>query len=275
MVVILKAFEIVLAALYLCSAVVYVRDFIRPTQSSATLCRIFVWLTPGWHIVYFILLSATLHRSPVASFSEFFSILALGLVIIYIYLEKRFESRSLGPWVLGLAAISQIVSTLIARHPAADEVSEIFSSVWFYIHMVLVPLAIASLLISAVFSVMYLVLYRSLKRKMFDFFFERFLPLATLGEMNYQSLITGVVFLAINIPFSFALVYTLNNGKLVWDFHYCMYFTYLFVYLVGVLLGKFAGWRGNRLAIYSLASLVVLIITTGAGKILSERHAWF
>jgi ABC-type uncharacterized transport system permease subunit len=135
-------------------------------------------------------------------------------------------------------------------------------------------LAFASLLISAVFSLMYLVLYRSLKRKMFGTFFERFLPLATLGEMNYQALLTGVIFLGLNIPFSFAMVYALN-GKIVWDFHYCMFFTYFIVYIFGVLLGKFAGWRGNRLAIYSIASVCVLIIATGAAKFLSERHSWF
>jgi ABC-type uncharacterized transport system permease subunit len=134
------------------------------------------------------------------------------------------------------------------------------------------PLAMASLLISAVFSIMYLVLYRSLKNKMFGLFFERFLPLAVLGEMNFQALVTGVIFFALNLPISFAMVYIFNNGE--WDFAYCMFFTYFFVYAGGVLLGKFAGWRGNRLAIYSLVSLVVLVIATGAGKILSESHSW-
>ncbi len=268
----LKVLEIILAALYLGSAVVYVWDFVRSTEFSAKLCGILIRLGVACHIIYFILLGIAFGRNPISNFNEFFSALALGLAVIYLYLEMRFKSRSLGPWIIAITAAAQVVSTVLAKHSVVEEGSPILS-IWYTFHQVFMPLAFASLLISAVFSLMYLVLYRSLKRKMFGFFFDRFLPLATLGEMNYQALLTGVIFCLLNLPFAFVMVYLFNDGK--WDLHYCMFFTYLVVYTIGVLLGKFAGWRGNRLAIYSLAALLVLIIATGVGKLLSETHAWF
>jgi len=269
----LKIIEIILAVLYWCSAGVYTGHFIRSTRLSSGLCSIFIRLTLIWHLVFFALISWNFGRNPVASFYEFLSALALGLLLIYLYLEVRFHNRSLGPWVLTLAAAAQTVSTILAKHPYAEDVSPAILTSWFTFHQIFITLAFSSLLISAIFSLMYLVLYRSLKRKLFDVFFERFLPLATLGEMNYQALLTGVIFLAINIPVAFAMVYAFNNGE--WDFQYCMFFTYFIVYALGALLGKFAGWRGNRLAIYSLVSLCILVVATGAAKFFTERHAWF
>lgn len=270
---ILRIIEIVLPVFYIGTTISYIYDFVRSRRSSITICHILLYITVGLHIVFIALIGIVNERNPVASFSEFLSILSLGLLIIYLYLETRFRNRSLGPWVLGFASITQALSSIFPSHPPGGEVDPAILSAWYSFHMVMISLAFASLLISALFSIMYLVLHRSLKRKSFDIFFNRFLPLATLGEMNYQALVTGLVFLILNIPVAFVMVYTFNNGQ--WDFQYCMYFTYFIIYTFGVILGKFAGWRGNRLAFFSLAALSVLVIATIAAKEYTELHAWF
>jgi ABC-type uncharacterized transport system permease subunit len=270
----MRFLEIILAALYLSSAVVYTMDFVRSNRRLESACSILIRITLGWHILYMIILSAAFKRIPVANFQEFLSALALGLVIIYLYLELRFRTRSLGPWILGLAAIIQVALAILVEHPAAGDIHRIFTSVWFPFHILFGILANASILITAVFSLMYLILYRSLKRKMFDHFFERFLPLATLGEMNYQALLTGVISFTLMIPFGFAMVFSLH-GEIVWDFKYCMFFTSYLVYLAGALLGMFARWRGNRLAIFSLFGICVLVVTISAAMLYSERHLWY
>ncbi len=271
--ILIRVLEIVIAALYITSAVVYTLYFARGGNRLERICAVLIRVSPILHIIYMIILGVSLKRMPVANLQEFLSALALGFVLIYFFLEQRFKTRSLGPWILGLAAIAQTVSAITVKHPGINEVPSVLASNWFPFHIVFGILANASIFISAVFSLMYLVLYRSLKRKMFTKFFDNFPPLATLGEMNFQALVTGVAAFTLMIPFGFAMVLSLY-GKLVWDFKYCMFFTSYLVYLTGALLGWIAGWRGNRLAIYSLASLVILIVTIFAAMFRSVGHAW-
>jgi ABC-type uncharacterized transport system permease subunit len=270
----IKVLEILLALLYIGAAFHYIRDFIRPSSKTGLSCRVHICGLPVLHIVYLVIIAVTFRRYPVANFFEFLSGLALGLLIIYFYLEARFKTRTLGPWIVGLAAFLQVMVTIFVRHTSpAPENLALFRSAWFTFHMIFGSLAYASLLISAVFSVMYLVLYRSLKQKKFGLFFERFLPLSVLGNMNYEAMITGVVFLGLMIPFGVAMVFQ-HFGGWIWDFKYLSVFISFLVYLVGVLIGGYAGWRGNRLAIYSLCGIIILILTAGVSMLVSSSHRW-
>lgn len=269
----IKTCEIILVVLYITSTIVYVRDFLKSTDRTELACSLLIRATLVCHIAYLVLLAVTTSRNPVVNFYEFLSTLALGLLAVYLYLEIRFKNRSLGPLVLGFATVAKVVSVIFSTHPMGTEIEPVLKSGWFLLHQVILPLGFASLLISAIFSTMYLVLQRSLKRKQFDIFFKRFLPLATLGEMNYQALLTGVILLFLNIPVAFIMVYRFNNGA--WDFQYCMFFTYFVVYFAGVLLGKYAGWQGQRLAYYSLFSLLLMVLATFAAKVYTIRHDWF
>ena len=124
-----------------------------------------------------------------------------------------------------------------------------------------------------IFSIMYLVLYRSLKLKKFDLFFERFLPLSVLGNMNYEAIVAGVVCLALMIPLGVGMVYQ-HFGEWIWDIKYLSVFFIFIVYLTGALIGRFAGWRGNRLALYSIFSMAVLIMTLAVSMMVSSSHKW-
>ena len=201
------------------------------------------------------------------------SALAFGLLLISLYLEYKFQTRAAGPWILAMASIVQLVSVILASHPTTDEILPIFSSTWFPFHILFGVLAYAAILVSAVFSIMYLLLYRSLKQKKFDQFFQRFPPLATMGEMNFQAMLIGVICFSILFLFGFLMMFEMS-GKMVWDFKFCMFFTSYIIYISAVLAGLFARWRGNRLAIFSLLALCAMIISIAGAMRFAAWHLW-
>jgi ABC-type uncharacterized transport system permease subunit len=270
----IKLFEIALASLYIGATYHYIRDFIKPTPQTAYSCRVHISGLPILHLIYLIVIALVYKRNPAINFVEFLSVLALGLLIIYFYLERRFKTRTLGPWIVGLAAFLQVIVAIFVHHTTpSPENLQLFRSFWFALHMVFGALAYASLLISAVFSIMHLVLYRSLKKKKFGLFFERFLPLSVLGEMNYEAMVAGVILLALMIPVGVILVFD-HFGKWIWDFKYLTVFISFLLYLTVIIIGRVKRLRGNRLAMYSLASAIILIATALISMLVSTNHRW-
>lgn len=261
MLTVVKIFEIFLPLVFIGTTVIYIYDFIKSTHILRVMTRIALMLCGVLQLSYLMILGMVYHRHPVMNEIEFLSMTVLGVALIYGYLEYRFQSRSMGPWILGFATILQTVASVIASH-SVNSIPENVSGFAPAIHTMVAMMAYSSLLISAVFSIMYLILYRSLRKKKFGFFFERFLPLRTMGEMNFQSLIIGFSFFTLVIPMGFYMVGQAFS-ELVWDFKYCMVLFSWLVYFVCVLTGWLAGWRGNRLAIFSIFALVILIIGAG------------
>lgn len=273
MITVMIVFEIILLILYIASTAVYIRDFIKPDISMKVAPRHLAWMTFILHFIYLLVLTLLYQRVPVANFTEFLSALAFGLIAIYIYLEFRFRTTAMGAWVIGLAAVIKAVSVFMSSHPIAEELHSILSTVWFPFHLLFGVIANASILMSAIFSLMYILMYRSLKRKSHDKYVQRFLPLATLCEMNFQTLVLGVIAFTLLMPFGFIMVLEFY-GEFQWDFKYCMFFTSYLLYVAVVMFGLIAKWRGNRLAIFSLVALFVLILTISGALTRSAWHSW-
>jgi len=252
-----------LPILYGLVSVVYAHVFFRNEPWARKLAPRALLATLAVHVFYMALLALHLHRVPIATTFESLSALALALGIAYLVQERRSGSPHSGLIFVTLVFVCQIVASAFMN--PNTEVKPILRNPLFGLHIAAALLGYAAFAVSAIFGVLYVLLYHNLKAHRFGIVYERLPSLEVLSGMNLRAAAFGLgcLTLAIGVGALWALQAYPNFWRdpkvwlslLAWG----IYATCLLVRYAG-------GWRGPRIAYFTIAGFLLVVFSMMAAN---------
>src|SRR6476620_6858932 len=202
------------------------------------------------------------NRCPIANFYETLSMCAFLVVVVYLGVHLRYKLESLSVFIFPLVFVMSLVATV--GNPVAAFSSPIIRSAWLTVHIVLVLLAYATILFTAVASVLYLFQERELKSKKPSKFYYRLPPLGTLDELVSKFMAIGFVLITLAVVAGATWAFIELKADWIRQPKIAISFFTWGTYLAMVCLRVTVGWRGRKAAIMTLTVVGFSLVTWAA-----------
>jgi len=197
-----KILEFLLPLFYCVTVAAYAIAFFEQNQLAKKSKTKLLLITICVHLFYLVLRTINLQHPPIISVFEIMSLLAFSIAASYRLIEMRTQIKNTGLFVLSLALIFQILSSLFIED--LYEVDKVLRNNLLGIHVLSALLGYSAFTISAVYGLMYLLQYRSIKSNSFGIIFENLPSLERLEHLTKNGIIIGFVLLSIAIVIGFA-----------------------------------------------------------------------
>lgn len=226
------------------------------------------------HLLYIGLRTVAFDHPPITTVFEIMTMLAACISIGYAYIELRTNTSNTGFFILLLALIFQVVSSLFIKD--LTEIAPILRSRLLGFHVSAALLGYAAISLSAVYALLFLLLYHEIKTTRFGVIYKRLPNLETLEKMSHKSEVFGFLMLTVAIVVG-----------LVWLPRAFEDFSYLdpkligtlfiwFMYAVGIAAKRRLGWQGRRMMIVSIVGFgFVFLSMTVINVYLSGFHGFY
>lgn len=189
--------NLALPVLYVVCLALYAGHFFDESDTDAFRGSTLLYATLGFHATY--LLGLGLHGAhfPLATASEFFSLLSLSVGVTYALAERRHREANTGMFFLAIVFLFQLASTWLTADPGT--VPDRLQNPVYGIHVVLTVFGFAGLTVSSLYALMYILLNRQLKSRNLGVIFRQLPPLNTLENMSKVATTSGVVLLGLGL----------------------------------------------------------------------------
>lgn len=267
---ILSVLNIALPLLYGGVLALYVRHFINDEAGEWFWGSGILFGGLGLHAVYLLVLGLETGHFPIASKSEFFSLLALSVGTTYAYAERRHREANTGLFFVALVFAFQLASSWMTG--AAGDVPARSENALYGTHVILTVFGFAGLTVSALYALMYVMLNRQLKKRQLGLIFRQLPPLNTIEKMSKLATTTGVVLLGLGLLLGHYLAFTAYGGFAMFTQPIIVVADIFWLgYLVGLIAARLRALSGVRAGYLSLggyllflSSMVVVLTQFGA-----------
>ena len=258
---------------YIIAAVVYLRYFLTRGTALRWLCRPVLLGATALHASQLVLISTQQGGLPLVGPGQAMSVMVLTTVLIYLAIEWRLDRRILGMFVLVLAAVFQLLATVLA--PEIAPLPESLRTGRLPMHALPAVIGYAGLSLGAVFALLLLFLRSRIKRRQLGLLYRRLPSLRTLDKMSYHAnamgfglltlgVVTGCLWAAHEWGSLFPRDPKLYGMTAVWSLY--------ILYVVSPLIRR---WTGSVRAWWSLICFAALTFTfTVLGLLVESRHDW-
>ncbi|WP_313801038.1 cytochrome c biogenesis protein [Cytobacillus sp.] len=268
----LHEFTVVLYAL---CVLLYFVDFLtsnRKANRIAFWLLAFVW---GLQTIFLILYMLKTGRFPVLTIFEGLYFYAWVLITLSLVINRllRVDFIVFFTNVLGfmIMAIHTFAPIQYESHVMAQQmISELL-----LIHITVAILSYGAFSLSFVFSVLYLIQYDLLKRKKWGTRLKRLADLSKLDKMSFVLNLIGVPMLIISLILGTTWAYIKVPDMIWYDSKVIGSFIVLAIYSIYLYLKVGKGLTGNKLALWNLASFLVVLINFFLFGKLSSFHFWY
>jgi ABC-type transport system involved in cytochrome c biogenesis permease subunit len=199
-VLIINILNYLLALSFIAGIAAYGKVFFSPEQSTEKMRKtasLFLKLIIFVHIVYFAVRSITYHHAPITNPFELMTLLAFGLTVTYFYIEYKTGVYQTGFFILLIAGIFQIVSTILIRELA--EINPVLKSWLLGVHVSTALVGYSAIILSGIYGYLYLNMYRSIKQNKPSNFYKKLPSLHLLEKLAASSIQFGFFFLTFTI----------------------------------------------------------------------------
>ncbi|MBN6887890.1 HemX protein [Cytobacillus horneckiae] len=261
--------------LYALSVLLYFIDFLtsnRKANRVAFWLLAFVW---GLQTVFLVLYMMKTGRFPVLTIFEGLYFYAWVLITFSLVINRLmkvdfivFFANVLGFFIMALHTFApmQIESEVLA--------SRLMSELLFF-HITVAILSYGAFSLSFVFSLLYLIQYDLLKRKKWGSRLLRIADLSKLEHMSYVLNIIGVPMLVISLILGIQWAY-IKLPAMIWlDSKVLGSILVLTLYSIYLYLKVGRGMSGKSLALWNVASFLVVMINFFLFGKLSSFHFWY
>lgn len=265
--------QVAIPLLYAVLVGLYALAFFRETPSTEGYRMPLLATTVLLHAIYLAVRTAAFDHPPITSVFEIMTMLAFCIAVAYVYLEARTGAGSTGFFILLLALVFQVVSSIFVRD--LRTLPEYLHSLVLGFHVSAALLGYTGISLSAAYGFLYLMLYRDVKEARFGLMYRRLPNLETLESMSHRAEILGFVMLSIAIVIG-----------LVWLPRVFEDFSYLdpklvgsiliwVLYAVGLAAKRRFGWQGRRMMIITLVAFCFVFLSmTVINLYLSGFHSF-
>ncbi len=261
--------RILLPLLYLSTLGFYLWLFFTDHPTARVRCTQMAVVTVIIHALALVAQTAYLERLPLESPLEFFSSLALALVVTYLLIEQRIKAKNTGFIVVGTAFLLQFLASSFCHTKVSN--NPILQEPGFAAHAGLAILAYTALSLSFLYAVLYLILARQLEHRSFGLLFRRLPSLEVLERMSIGAIKLAVPLLFVALALGHLWMYHLEdlNPQLAamlspYDPKILMTWVIFLGYTVGLAGYKFLGWRGRPMNVLTVVAFLVVMGATGA-----------
>jgi cytochrome c-type biogenesis protein CcsB len=216
-------------------------------------------------------------HAPLANFYESLSFFAWAVLLLFLIIEWRTRSRSLGAFVipvpvllLAFASISPDVSDRIQPLIPA------LQSNWLAVHVLTCFLGYASFAVAFAVGIMYLLKGGARDGGTEEGTFLRLIPASdALEELLYQGVVLGFVLLSLGIMTGSVWAHYAWGSYWSWDPKETWSLITWIVYAVMLHARSVRGWRGRRMAWMALVGFASVLFTYLGVNYLDSLHSYF
>lgn len=260
---------------YLFSQVEFVGRVASSMTWGATMMG-FVGLMVRWYESY--LIGADVGHIPVSNLYEVFILFSIITALIYLHYEKRYETRSLGGFVLLIisAAVGFILWYAFDRN--ADGIQPLvpaLQSYWMKIHVPANFVGYGAFALAAMVGTVYLIKNRAAARNPDGLMAKRLPELNMLDDVMYKSIALGFAFFTLATILGALWAAEAWGGYWSWDPKETWALIVWLNYAAWLHMRLTKGWRGTPMAWWSVIGLfVTLFAFLGVNMFLSGLHSY-
>ncbi|RMF61208.1 MAG: cytochrome C biogenesis protein [Calditrichaeota bacterium] len=256
---IIHLLNVLLPLLYLTSIFFYSQSFFRSDRFAQKYKSSILSVTCVLHLSFVVLKGLFFRRFPIGNVFEFASVLALSLVLIYLFIEFKLKLKTTGLFILSIVFPLQLISSLFFN--PEYQLPTVLHSPMLIFHTSTVILGYSAFFLSALYALMYLLLFHELKKAQFGVIYQKMPSLEALIDLSYRTAVIGFFFLTITI--FLGIMWRKNAFPDTAHMDPKVIATYSVWVLYGILIigKKFARWTNKWLAYLSIVGLVVIILS--------------
>jgi len=214
------------------------------------------------------MLNAAHHRLPVDT-HETQSLLGLLLALAFLVVYRRYQTVSLGIFVLPIC----FLLVLVPAFHSGEETSPFqqLHSGWVFLHIALLLAAYAALLLSLLASVLYLIQERNLKSKYSTLRAAWLPPLETTDQIALRSLLFGLPCMTAGLLIGSLIAQQTIGPSYFLDPKVLLSFAMWIAYVAMIFIRRHSGLRGRR-AIYLSAFVLLVVLDVWSANQFSAVH---
>lgn len=215
-----------------------------------------------------------LGHAPLTNMYESVTFFAWTISAIYLVVERRYKNKVVGGFVMPLACLALAYASLPSVEKAILPLIPALKSNWLIAHVFTCFIGYAAFAIAFGVSVMYLI--RSLRGEKNETGLLARLPeQPLLDELTHQLIMFGFLFLTVGIITGAVWANSAWGRYWGWDPKETWSLITWFIYAAMLHLRMMAGWRGNRIAMFSIVGFVAVLFTYfGVNLLLSGLHSY-
>ncbi|RKG76015.1 cytochrome C biogenesis protein [Corallococcus exercitus] len=240
------------------AALVYLAFLVRQSQVLAVTGRVLVGTGLLMHCVALIqMLGAQGGRlvGPAQGMSTF----AFLLLALFLALDVRYRKPVIGAFLTPLAVAVLLIGMLL--HGGSTPLPDAVRQPLLPVHVTIALLGMTAFGVAAGVGVMYLLMEREVKTKHFGLLFSRLPSLEFLDTLNRRLVLWG--FIALSLTLATGALFTTTLRGLSWALeakHVATFVAWgVFAALVNARI--FAGWRGRRVALLTMAGFCLVLVS--------------
>lgn len=212
------------------------------------------------------MLNAAHHRLPVDP-HELQVLLALVLAAAFLIVNWRYRTVSLGVFILPVVFLLGLIPAFAPGQQQSGLVLN--SSIWIFLHIVLLLAAYVALFLSLIASLLYLIQERRLKQKSPSL--KWLPPLETIDQIALKTLLFGFPCMTAGLLIG-SLVAQLTIGASYFrDPKILLAFAMWLAYVAMIYIRRHSGLRGRR-AVYLSSFVFLVVLTVWAANQFSAVH---
>jgi ABC-type uncharacterized transport system permease subunit len=199
---------------------------------------------------------------PVENFFHTASLCAMVMAVAFLFLNWRYRFESLGVFLFPLVFVLTLLGSM--TEPVDTWTNSRVRDAWLVAHIVLVVLAYAALVVTAVASIFYLIQERNLKLKSSSRLFDRLPPLLTLDSVITNAMSLGFLLITLGTVIGLIWAFVESGTRWVGEGRVVIALITWALCLVMVFLRTSAGWRGRKAALMSVIIVGCSAVTWAA-----------
>ncbi|MBW2042249.1 MAG: c-type cytochrome biogenesis protein CcsB [Deltaproteobacteria bacterium] len=212
-------------------------------------------------------------RIPLSNLYESLVFFSLMIALLYYIIETKYGLQTIGAFAMPLAAMAMAYASLSPN--ISDRIQPLLPALksnWLTVHVVTCFIGYAAFAIAFALGLMYLV-----KRGAGDqegFFSSRIPQRRVLDELNHQMVLFGFLFLSAGIISGAVWANSAWGRYWGWDPKETWSLITWFVYATLLHARFMRGWRGKRIAVFSMIGFVSVLITYFGVNYLPGLHSY-
>lgn len=211
---------------------------------------------------------------PLSSLRESLSAFAWIIIVVYLFLELRYQNKVIGSFVLPIVLLALIAATALPKR--IGELGPTLRNIWVYIHVSLILFGNAAFALASSAAFMYLIQERQLKSKKPGAFYYRLPSLELLDRLSYRFLSVGFPLLTLGLITGSIWAGYAWGSYWQWEPKQTWSLITWVIYAMLLQARVSSGWGGRKAAILSLVGFFcVLFGFLGINLLLTGLHAFF
>ena len=209
-------------------------------------------------------------HAPLSNLYESLVFFSWTILIIYLFVERKYKNRTIGAFVTPLAFFAMAYASL--HNNSIQPLIPALKSNWLIAHVITCFIGYAAFAIAFGTSWMYLIKKRDTEGK--SLLLNKFPKANIIDELTYQMIMLGFLFLSIGIITGAVWANSAWGRYWGWDPKETWSLITWFVYATLLHAKMMRGWHGKRIAYLSIAGFAAVLFTYFGVNLLPGLHSY-